>query len=218
MIEHYNFCVWIVSRSRTSTGIQHIFSPHFIIIYYLGSLYIQLSSLLVGLFIVLCTYFLFAQLLDRSLKGNVCWCCHAHTLKHKCTAIHPFGNSKWPLRDRSARKNFKTLILASEANRALLQNYLHFFPRFSSLWHAKKLMGGPNFFLSEYFEGLSHWKHYVWFSQFWSHFHRTIHCLPQRLKSMAFGTAPIEKISNNVDFSLWGNSATTQNTFFDIFK
>ena len=110
---------------------------------------------------ILCTYFLFAQLLDRSLKGNVCWCCHAHTLKHKCTAIHPFGNSKWPLRDRSARKNFKTLILASEANRALLQNYLIFFPRFSSLWHAKKLMGGPNFFLSEYFEGLSHWKHYV---------------------------------------------------------
>ena len=27
-----------------------------------------------------------------------------------------------------------------------------------------------------------------------------------------------EKISKNVDFSLWGNSATTQNTFFDIFK
>ena len=94
MIEHYNFCVWIVSRSRTSTGIQHIFSPHFIIIYYLGSLYIQLSSLLVGLFIVLCTYFLFAQLLDRSLKGNVCWCCHTHTSKHKDTAIHPFRNSK----------------------------------------------------------------------------------------------------------------------------
>ena len=27
-----------------------------------------------------------------------------------------------------------------------------------------------------------------------------------------------KKISNNVDFSLWGNRATTQNTFFDIFK
>ena len=27
-----------------------------------------------------------------------------------------------------------------------------------------------------------------------------------------------EKISKNVDFSLWGNRATTQNTFFDIFK
>ena len=34
----------------------------------------------------------------------------------------------------------------------------------------------------------------------------------------AFGAAPFEKISNNVDFSLWGNLATTQNTFFDIFK
>ena len=27
-----------------------------------------------------------------------------------------------------------------------------------------------------------------------------------------------KKISNNIDFSLWGNRATTQNTFFDIFK
>ena len=27
-----------------------------------------------------------------------------------------------------------------------------------------------------------------------------------------------KKISKNVDFSLWGNCATTQNTFFDIFK
>ena len=27
-----------------------------------------------------------------------------------------------------------------------------------------------------------------------------------------------EKISKNVDFSLWGNHATTQNTIFDIFK
>ena len=27
-----------------------------------------------------------------------------------------------------------------------------------------------------------------------------------------------EKNSKNVDFSLWGNRATTQNTFFDIFK
>ena len=45
------------------------------------------------------------------------------------------------------------------------------------------------------------------FLQFWSHFYGTMHCLPQTLK-----------ISNNVDFSLWGNRATTQNTFFDIFK
>ena len=41
--------------------------------------------------------------------------------------------------------------------------------------------------------------------------------LPQRLKSTFF-----EIFSNgaarNVDFSLWGNCATTQNTFFDIFK
>ena len=28
--------------------------------------------------------------------------------------------------------------------------------------------------------------HYVWFSQFWSHFRGTMHCLPQRLKSMLF--------------------------------
>ena len=70
--------------------------------------------------------------------------------------------------------------------------------------------------------------HYVWFSQFWSHFHGTMHCLPQRLKSTLFeifpnggcpkGTWSVEKISNNVDFSLWGNRATTQNTFIDIFK
>ena len=60
--------------------------------------------------------------------------------------------------------------------------------------------------------------HYVWFSQFWSHFCRTLHCLPQSLKSMFFeiflnGAAPKgpvewEKISNNVDFSLWSNLAT----------
>ena len=69
--------------------------------------------------------------------------------------------------------------------------------------------------------------HYVWFSQFLSHFHRTMHCLPQRLNSTLFekfssrparkGSAAWEKISNNVDFSLWGNRATAQNTFFDIF-
>ena len=29
--------------------------------------------------------------------------------------------------------------------------------------------------------------------------------------------ALFEKNSKNVDFSLWGNRATTQNTFFDIF-
>ena len=55
-----------------------------------------------------------------------------------------------------------------------------------------------------------------------------LHSLPQRLKSMFFeifssGVAlkePVEweKNSKNVDFSLWGNRATTQNTFFDIFK
>ena len=28
--------------------------------------------------------------------------------------------------------------------------------------------------------------HYVWFSQFWSHFCGTMHCLPQRLKSTLF--------------------------------
>ena len=63
--------------------------------------------------------------------------------------------------------------------------------------------------------------HYVWFSQFWSHFPRTMHCLPQRLKSTLFeifsngvdpkGPVEWEKISNNIDFSLWGNCATTQN-------
>ena len=36
--------------------------------------------------------------------------------------------------------------------------------------------------------------HYVSFSQFWSHFHGTMHCLPQRLKSTFF-----EKISERSD-------------------
>ena len=55
-----------------------------------------------------------------------------------------------------------------------------------------------------------------------------MHCLPQRLKSTLFeifcngaapkGPAEWEKITNNIDFSFWGNHATTQNTFFDIFK
>ena len=50
-----------------------------------------------------------------------------------------------------------------------------------------------------------------------------MHCLPQRLKSMLFeifsnggcpkGTRSVEKISNNVDFSLWGNRATTWEYF-----
>ena len=50
-------------------------------------------------------------------------------------------------------------------------------------------------------------------------FARQMHCLPQRLKSTLFenfsnegcpkGTWSVEKISNNVDFSLWGNRATT---------
>ena len=52
--------------------------------------------------------------------------------------------------------------------------------------------------------------------------------LPQRLKSTLFeifsnrgclkGIQSVEKISNNVDFSLWSNRATTQSKFFDIFK
>ena len=42
-------------------------------------------------------------------------------------------------------------------------------------------------------------------------------------KKIPSGAAPKvpaewEKISKNVDFSLWGNCATTQSTFFDIFK
>ena len=55
-----------------------------------------------------------------------------------------------------------------------------------------------------------------------------MHCLPQRLKSTLFeifsnggcpkGTRSVEKISNNVNFILWGNRATTQNIFFDVFK
>ena len=49
-----------------------------------------------------------------------------------------------------------------------------------------------------------------------------MYCLPQRLKSTFFEEnqrlAEWEKISKNVDFSLWGNRATTQSTFFDIFK
>ena len=50
-----------------------------------------------------------------------------------------------------------------------------------------------------------------------------MHCLPQRLKSTLFeiflnggcpkGTRSVEKISNNVDFSLWGNCATTWEYF-----
>ena len=57
-------------------------------------------------------------------------------------------------------------------------------------------------------------EHYVWFSQFWSHFHETMHCLPQRLKSTFFekilsegfpkGTRRQKQISKNIDFSLWG--------------
>ena len=50
-----------------------------------------------------------------------------------------------------------------------------------------------------------------------------MHCLPQRLKSTLFeffsnggcpkGTRSVEKISNNIDFSLWGNRATTWEYF-----
>ena len=69
--------------------------------------------------------------------------------------------------------------------------------------------------------------HYVWLPQFWSHFRGTMHCLPQRIKSTLFeifsnggcpkGTWSVEKISNNVDFSLWGNRATTWE-YFMIFS
>ena len=55
-----------------------------------------------------------------------------------------------------------------------------------------------------------------------------MHCLPQRLKSTLFeifsnggclkGTWSVEKISNNIDFSLWGNRnrATTWEYFLTI--
>ena len=59
--------------------------------------------------------------------------------------------------------------------------------------------------------------HYVWFSQFWSHFHGTMQCLLQRVKSTLLeifwngavpkGSAEWEKISTNVDFSLEPNSS-----------
>ena len=55
-----------------------------------------------------------------------------------------------------------------------------------------------------------------------------MHCLPQRLKSTLFenfsnggcpkGTRSVEKISNNVDFSLWGKQCNHMGIFFDIFK
>ena len=32
------------------------------------------------------------------------------------------------------------------------------------------------------------------------------------------GASGVRKISKNVDLSIWGNHATTQNNFFDIFK
>ena len=55
-----------------------------------------------------------------------------------------------------------------------------------------------------------------------------MHCLPQRLKSTLFeifsnggcpkGTRSVEKISKNVDFSLWGNRATTWEYFLTFSK
>ena len=49
------------------------------------------------------------------------------------------------------------------------------------------------------------------------YFGRTMHCLPQRLKKMNKCSLKFfwvewceEKISKNLDFSLWGNPATTQ--------
>ena len=74
----------------------------------------------------------------------------------------------------------------------------------------------------------------LWYMESWLHtmcdFHNfglifvgQMHCLPQRLKSTLFeifsnggcpkGTRSVEKISNNVDFSLWGNRATTWEYF-----
>ena len=61
--------------------------------------------------------------------------------------------------------------------------------------------------------------HYVWFSRFWSHFHGTNALFASKAKinvvwNFSHGGCPkgpqsVEKISNNVDFSLWGNRATT---------
>ena len=47
----------------------------------------------------------------------------------------------------------------------------------------------PLKFLQYVFEGFAkkYPGHYVWFSQIWSHFLGTMHCLPQRLKSIFFG-------------------------------
>ena len=62
----------------------------------------------------------------------------------------------------------------------------------------------------------------MWFSEFWSHFCGTMHCLPQRLKStmfeIFFRTEWASEKRFHVDISLWGNRATTQNTLFNIFK
>ena len=42
---------------------------------------------------------------------------------------------------------------------------------------------------------------HVWFSQFWSHFHGTMHCLPKRLKSTFFETL------NSTFFVIFSNGA-----------
>ena len=65
--------------------------------------------------------------------------------------------------------------------------------------------------------------HYMWFSQFWSHFHGTNALFASKAKinivwnffkrRVPEGYPEWEKISNNVDFSLWGNRATTWEYF-----
>ena len=65
--------------------------------------------------------------------------------------------------------------------------------------------------------------HYVWFSQFWSHFHRGNVLFASKAKINIFwkkfewsGPWPEEWEKNSKDVD-WGNRTTTQNTFFDIF-
>ena len=69
---------------------------------------------------------------------------------------------------------------------------------------AEKLLGKTN----TAFTAMAAWwhnskVHYVWFSLFWSHFCGNNALLINTLR-VPFGHPPFEKISNNVDFSLWG--------------
>ena len=66
--------------------------------------------------------------------------------------------------------------------------------------------------------------HYVWFSQFWSHFRRTSALFASKAKINVWnfsnggcpkGARSVKIFSKNVDFSL---CATTWEYFFDIFK